>query len=149
MSRIVVSDIVDEAALDEHDAALPALEETEETAKPAPVLPPDFPANAKPVGDGSFILHLDYPVTIRRRKSDGSITEEVHKTLHLHRLTGKNQREIRTASEDDIRPQMIASSAHIELGQARLLHDRMDASDIAAVMIVVRFFTTPGRRTGP
>ena len=43
---------------------LPVLDEHGNPAKHY-VLPPDFPENAKPLGDGSYILKLDYPVTLK------------------------------------------------------------------------------------
>jgi hypothetical protein len=130
-------------------AALPVLEEGGGTVTSrAPVLPPDFPENALAQGDGSFVLTLDYPVTLRFRDAAGAVTEEKYPSLHLKRLNGKAQREIAQATGDDFRPQMIASSTGMSLGRARLVHDAMDASDIAAALIVVRFFTTPGRKTG-
>ncbi len=112
-------------------------------------LPLDFPENARPVGDGSYILKLDFPVTLRFKDSDGAIKEEVYKELHLKRLTGAKQKEIQLAKPEDLRAQSLASSSGISLGRAMLLMDRMDSSEIAAVLIIIRFFTTPGRKIGP
>jgi hypothetical protein len=128
---------------------LPELTEVKADRRAA-TLPPEFPENATPSddGDGSFILKLDYPKTLKFKAADGSVKEERYASLHLRRLNGKAQREISQASTNDFRPQMIASSTGMTLGRARLLHDVMDASDIAAVLTVVKFFTTPGRKTG-
>jgi hypothetical protein len=133
-----------------HDVpALPELVEGKHDRK-AVILPVDFPENAKPSdeGDGSYLLTLDYPKTLKFVAAGGATKEERYDVLHLHRLTGKAQREISQASNTDFRPQMIASSTGMSLGRARLLHDVMDASDIAAVLAVIKFFTTPGRKTG-
>jgi predicted protein tyrosine phosphatase len=57
-------------------------------------------------------------------------------------------REIQQATQDDFSAQMIATSTGLSFGRARLVHDAMDAADIAAALRVVRFFMRPGRRTG-
>ncbi len=112
-------------------------------------LPPDFPENAKAVGDGSYILHLDFPVTLRFKDASGAVKEEIYRELHLKRLTGAKQKEIQLATQENIRAQSLASSSGISLGRAILLLDRMDSSEIAAMLLVIRFFTTPGRKIGP
>jgi hypothetical protein len=127
--------------------ALPVLEE--DAPRRVDVLPADFPVNAKPFGDGSYVLHFDYPVHLQFKSADEKITTETHKSLHLKRLNGKGLKIIREAAPEDFRAQVIAVTAGVSLGKARLLEERMDAADIAAVLIVYRFFTTPGRRTGP
>ncbi|OYV40416.1 MAG: hypothetical protein B7Z80_04635 [Rhodospirillales bacterium 20-64-7] len=97
--------------------------------------------------NGSFILTLDYPVTLKWRSGE-SVQSETYKTLHLRRLNGKHQREIRMADNDNVGAQMIACSTGLSIGRATLLHDEMDASDITAALRVIRFFTMPGRTTG-
>lgn len=146
--EVVVHQDPDAGAMAAPDAAgVPMIDDASGDIK-ADDVPADFPANARPVGDGSFILKLAYPVSLKFRQADGKITEERYGELHLKRLNGRTHREIRQASDEDIRPQMLASSIGITLGRARLLHDVMDAADISAAIRVVSFFIAPGPRTG-
>ena len=111
-------------------------------------LPADFPAGAMRQPDGSIVLKLKYPAVLKLRSADGSVREEVTRSLHLNRLKGKHQNEIRRADAEDRPIQMIACSAGMTLAKMQLVHDAMDTADIAAALRVVYFFMTPGRRTG-
>lgn len=111
------------------------------------VLPPDFPANAVAAENGSFVLTLDYPVTLKFRAGE-VVNSENYKTLHLHRLNGRRMREIRGAAPEDFQDQLFAAGLEMSLGRVKLLIDEMDQSDIAAAMVVMRFFINPGRKTG-
>jgi hypothetical protein len=128
--------------------ALPRLDDLGEIVR-VDKLPPDFPENAKAVGDGSYQLTLDFPVTLRFVAADGTEKTEVYKTLHLRRMTGATHRLVREAPTDAFRAHVLMVLAGLTLGRATLLEERMDPADMAAVLIVFRFFTTPGRRTGP
>ena len=127
-----------------------------ETAREIPVgperhaaLPADFPANARPAEDGSYILEFEYPVRMRMRDpGTGATSEAVTRQLQLHRLKGKHQKEIARAAPEDVATRMIACSARMDIGRAELLADEMDSVDIAAALRVIRFFMTPGRPTG-
>lgn len=113
-------------------------------------LPPDFPEGAVLQGDGSVVLTLGYPVVFKFKDASGAIVGgNTYTTLHLKRLKGKHQIEIRKASENILRAQMIACSTGLSLGDAEMLHNEMDATDITAALRIISFFTTPGRRTGP
>jgi hypothetical protein len=149
ITGVQVGNMDDVASLNDNPSeALPVLREDDAPRKPD-ALPADFPENARPVGDGSYMLELEYPVTVRFKGPGEEVTTEPYSSLHLRRLTGKMHKQIRDVAPDDFRAQVIASMTELSLGRARLLEDRMDVSDITAVLIVYRFFTTPGRRTGP
>ena len=129
-------------------AALPMLDDAGEIVK-VDRLPPDFPENAKAAGDGSYILTLDYPVTLKFAAADGTLKTEDYKTLHLKRMTGATHRIIREAPGDAFRAHVLMVLAGLTLGRATLLEERMDPADTTAVLIIFRFFTTPGRRITP
>ena len=149
ITGVLAGRLDDVPALDDRPGeALPVLQDGEVARKPD-ALPVDFPENAQPVGDGSYKLTFAYPVTVRFKGPGDEVTVEPYSALTLQRLTGKTHKQIRDASPEDFRAQVIASMTGLSLGRARLLEDRMDVSDITAVLIVYRFFTTPGRRTGP
>jgi len=128
--------------------ATPKLDDAGELVKDTR-LPANFPENAKPAGDGSFILTLDYPVTLAWQNSAGETKSEEYKSFHLKRLNGLRYKAVRDAmGTEAFRPAVLASMTDISIGRATLLEERMDPADFAAVLIVFGFFTNPGRRTG-
>jgi hypothetical protein len=128
-------------------SAMPILDDAGEAVK-VDQLPLDFPANAKAVGDGSYILALDYPVTLRWGTQGGEEKSQEYKQFHLKRLDGRKHKLVRDATPDMFRPTVLSVMAEdVSIGRAVLLEERMDPADMAAVLIVFRFFTTPGRRT--
>jgi hypothetical protein len=133
---------------DEQDKPPAQLPQEDAGSEKSVSLPADFPANAVPQGDGSFVLTLEFPFALKWKDSTGKITDEPYTELHLHRLNGKHMREIRNASVDDSAAQMLACSTGLTIARARLVHDAMDAQDIATALKVVRFFIAPGQPTG-
>jgi len=129
--------------------ALPVLAEDGNSAAQADKLPANFPVNASVQDDGSVILKLRYPVTLKFRDGSGAIKEDRYTELHMQRFNGKRMREVQSATQEQYGAQMIASATGMSLARADILHDAMDATDISAALRVGLFFIAPGRRTGP
>jgi len=107
-----------------------------------------LPKHARRQADGSVILPLLYPVTLRyRAPGAASVTEEHHTELHFHRLTGADMRQIAAAPAEDRSVVAIARSAQVRPALMHRLFDRMDAADVTAAGDVVAHFLGSGRRT--
>lgn len=109
---------------------------------------PRLPEQARPQPDGSVILPLLRPVTLRFRRTGSDAVREEHVTeLHLHRLTGIDMRAIAAAGSDGT---MVTLARAARMHEARFgpLLDRMDGADVTAAFDVVAVFLGSGRRTG-
>jgi hypothetical protein len=120
---------------------------------PAPVLADDgaepLPAGAELQADGSVILRLRHPVTIKYRQPGAqAVQEDVFEDMHFHRLTGADMRAMAQAAADDRIVLLIAKSSRTRPQLMHLLYDRMDAADVTAASLVVGFFLGSGRKTG-
>jgi hypothetical protein len=142
--------MIEVEVFDDPDANVPLNEKAviEGDVMPHHELPDDFPAGAELQDDGSVILRLAYPATLKFRDSAGHVTAETYRELHMQRFNGKRLREVQSASDGMKAAQMIASSTGLSLARATLVHDAMDATDISAVLRVGLFFIAPGRKTG-
>lgn len=107
----------------------------------------ELPAHAVRQPDGSVLLPLRHPVTMRWRSQAGT-REEVFSELRMRRLTGADMRAIQSTSEDAAPIVAIGKSAGIELGRMAPLYDRMDGADVSAASQVVGYFLGSGRKTG-
>jgi hypothetical protein len=111
--------------------------------------PDGLPVQAKRQEDGSVVLPLRHPVTLRyRRAGTDTVREETVAELRFYRLTGADMRAIAAASQDAMMPVSIARSVRIPEGKFNAIHDRMDAADVTAACLVVGHFLGGGRRTG-
>jgi hypothetical protein len=108
-----------------------------------------LPKHARRQPDGSVILPLLYPVTLRYRTPGATTpTEEHHAELHFRRLTGADMRAVASAPAEDRAVVVIARSAQVKPALMHRLYDRMDAADANAASAVVGFFLGSGRTTG-
>ncbi len=119
--------------IDEDAAAVPAGEE--------------FPAHAVLNDDGTVLLPLRYPVTLRFKRG-GEEREERVAELLLHRLTGRDRRLLAEAKPARMTETAVRLSARLPEIRAVAVYDRMDAADIEAAERVVLHFLGNGRRTG-
>ena len=108
-----------------------------------------LPKHAAMQGDGSVLLPLRAPVTLRfRRGAGGEVREETLASLHLHRLTGADMRAISAASKDAQAAVAIARSARISEAKFGAIYDRMDAADVGFAARVLEHFLSHGPKTG-
>jgi hypothetical protein len=122
-------------------------------AEDVPIIPEngalvDLPDRAKRQDDGSYILPLLYPVTLKYRNSAGDVMkEEVFDSMHLRRLNGADLKAVSAAGASSSQV-AIARSARVNEGKFGKLFEMMDGEDIAAAGEIVNFFLTSGRKTG-
>lgn len=111
--------------------------------------PDGLPAHAQRQADGTIILPLRHPVTLRyRRPNSDAVREEGVEQLHFHRLTGADMRAISAASQEAMAAVAIARSVRIAEGKFNAIYDRMDAADVTAASLVIGHFLGGGRKTG-
>lgn len=144
-------------ARDADKVVVELVEEDEAGAGPADDLPVideeggeelRLPAHAKPQPDGSVILPLKRPFTLRyRTKSSSAVREEPMDQLHLHRLTGVDMRAIAAAEKDSMTVTLARAMRQHEGRVGRVL-DAMDGANVAAAFDVVAVFLGSGRKTG-
>ncbi len=143
------------------DQGVPALSTERETVArdaievvvdeaPAVTLPDYWPASAKLLLDGSVILTLEQPVQFKLRDADGTIRDGTrYERLHMQRLKGEHKKKQFAAKDAyELELYMFGASAQLDAGKADLLYRAMDQADITAANRVIRFFTTPGQKTG-
>ena len=110
---------------------------------------PSLPPAARLQDDGSIILPLAHPVTLRFRKAGtDSVREESLAELHLRRLTGADMRAVAAASGGAGIMVTLARSARIGEAKFGAIFDRMDAGDVDDALNCVARFLGSGRRTG-
>jgi hypothetical protein len=124
------------------DANLPVLREEGDEDEDG------LPDHAELQDDGSVILPLFHPKTIRYRTSrDKTPREEEVKQLHLHRLTGADMRVLSAAGPEERLAVMIGRSSRME-HKTKLYFDALDAADVTAAGQVINHFLGSGPRTG-
>ncbi|MBR0643986.1 hypothetical protein [Plastoroseomonas hellenica] len=115
------------------------------------VLPDDeagqdaLPENAALQEDGSVILTLMRPVTLRsRRPGSEVVSEEPVTQLHLHRLNGADMRAVTSSKKDTM---VVAAARSARIGELKFgaIHDLMDGADVVALLDVVASFLGNGR----
>ncbi len=108
----------------------------------------ELPSNAALQSDGSVILKLRYPVTMRwRRSSSDQVREETHAELHMHRLNGAAMRAIMSAGQGHAVTTGIAKSCRMQQAVFDKVYDMMDGADAAAAARVFSFFLDGGTPT--
>lgn len=108
-----------------------------------------LPKHAVVQQDGSVLLPLMAPVTLRFRKgAAGEVREEAFAELHMHRLLGADMRAISAASKEAQASVALARSARMPEAKFSALFDRMDAADVAAAARVLDHFLGSGPKTG-
>jgi len=111
--------------------------------------PDGLPTQAVRRDDGTILLPLRHPVTLRyRRPGSGAVREEAVAELLFHRLTGADMRAIGAASQEAMTAVAIARAVRIDEGKFNAIYDRMDAVDVTAASLVVAHFLGGGRKTG-
>ena len=94
----------------------------------------DLPAGAVMNEDGSVILTLDYPKTLRF-SSAGQVREEPIDSLVFHRMSGSDGRRIINAKNQAVIG--FAASARMTPGRSNLILNVLDAADGMAAGLVV------------
>lgn len=108
-----------------------------------------LPKRAVLQDDGSIVLPLIYPVTLRfKRPSSDQVREESFDQLHFRRMTGADMRAIAAATAGAGSMVTLARSARIPEAKFSPIFDRMDAADIDDAFAVVSRFLGTGRKTG-
>ncbi|MDU7520203.1 MAG: hypothetical protein E7K72_02215 [Roseomonas mucosa] len=108
-----------------------------------------LPKHAQLQADGSVVLPLLYPLTLKFKdvKSDKQ-REETFSEFRMHRLNGADMRIVSGADRGDLALTAIARSTRIHMGKMRPIFDRLDAADTMALSQVVNHFMAPGQKTG-
>lgn len=106
-----------------------------------------LPGHSRLQPDGSVVLELRYPVTLRLKKGE-TVREEVIDRLHLKRLNGSDMNAIGAAARADVIEVGIGRSSGIPAVRFAQIFRRMDAMDILAANQVVESFLGIGRPTG-
>jgi hypothetical protein len=136
----VVVDLAEEAAPAPADDVLVLAEDGDAADK----LPPTCTRQE----DGSVLVTLTRPVTLRyRRSGSDTVREEVFATLTMRRLTGK---QLRQATADTKNSAFAAAALSAGLPQPKFdaVFDAMDAADALDVLTVAGGFLGNGRTTG-
>jgi hypothetical protein len=97
----------------------------------------DLPEGAEAQPDGSVLLTLSYPRTIRQKRAGMDAHDEIYESLVLHRLTGADVRAVMAASESRAVQVAVAKSLRMRAPDAAVLMDRLDGADFTAVGEVV------------
>lgn len=104
-----------------------------------------LPANAEMQADGSVILTMKFPVTMRwRRQGSDDIREEKRTTLHMYRLNGAAMRAVMSAGKGHAVTTGAAKSCRMAQQVFDKLWDMMDAADTNAIAQVFNFFLDGG-----
>ncbi|GAB0119482.1 phage tail assembly protein [Acidisoma sp. 7E03] len=106
-----------------------------------------LPKNAKELEDGSVVLTLRHPRTLKFREGAGPVREEHYEQLTFRRLTGADMRIIMNASKNSSTIAIARSIGMRPLLFDRL-HDMMDGSDVTACAQVISYFLDSGKPTG-
>jgi hypothetical protein len=106
----------------------------------------ELPPQAKRQDDGTILLTLRLPVTLRYRKGGQERTEEIT-TLLMRRLVGKDMRAV-TQAGNGAAIAAAAASAGWSGPKFDILFDQMDADDATAALEVAAHFIRSGRKTG-
>ncbi len=142
----IVVDLTEPA--DPTAAAAPA--ESDVVVIPAEV-PDDerLPARAVLQPDGSVILTLRYPVTLRFSQAGSTAPprEEHYAELRMYRLSGGAMRAVMSAGQNHTVTTGIAKSCRMAQFKFDALFDRMDGADVAAAAQVFSFFLYGGAPT--
>lgn len=108
-----------------------------------------LPKRAVPQDDGSVVLPLLFPVTLKyRNRGNDQVREEHIAELHFRRMAGADMRAIASASASAGAMVTLARSARIPESKFSPIFDRMDAADIDDAFAVVSRFLGTGRKTG-
>lgn len=106
-----------------------------------------LPKEARRNDDGSVTLTLHYPQVLATQKN-GQVRERRFETLTFHRLTGRDQRAIASATEDMQTVVALAQSAKLNQAVMNALYEKMDMADITNCGRVLNHFLTNGPTTG-
>jgi hypothetical protein len=106
-----------------------------------------LPKEARRNDDGTVTLTLHYPQKISSKK-EGKIRERLFETLTFHRLTGRDQRAIASATDDMQTVVALAQSAKLNQAVMNALYEKMDMADITNCGRVLNHFLTNGPATG-
>lgn len=104
-----------------------------------------LPKEAELQEDGTILLPLAQPVTLRFRQGGKEVRAESFESLRFHPLTGADMRVIQAQKGDSIMSTAIARSTRIHEGKMNAVYDRMDARDATACQRVVLHFLGGGR----
>lgn len=111
---------------------------------------PKLPKHARVQEDGTVLLPLHFPQTLKTTpRAGGVVREDLFEELHLHRLTGADMRAISATAEGKRGVVALARSARVREGIMTVLYDKLDGADAVAAGEVVGFFLNSGRTTGP
>lgn len=139
---IVVIGDTDDAALVAQDAEVVVVPDEDDDT-------PKLPKHAKVQEDGSVILPLLFPRTLKTTNVAGGVVKETdYDELHMHRLNGADMRAVQAAGDGKRGVVAIARSARMREGIMGVLFDKMDGADTLAASEVVGFFLHSGRPTG-
>ncbi len=107
-----------------------------------------LPANATLQEDGSVVLTLRYPITMRwRREGTDQVREERRASLQMYRLNGAAMRAIMSAGQGHTVTVGIAKSCRMAQALFDRLFDMMDGADAQAAAQVLNFFLSNGTPT--
>ena len=100
-----------------------------------------LPPQAVVQDDGSVILPLRFPVTLRfRSAASGQERTETFAEFHMHRMRGADMRAIEAAKDSSKSAVAMARSCRMGEAKFNAVYDLMDAADIAAASKVVLHF---------
>ncbi len=106
-----------------------------------------LPKEAKRNANGTVTLTLHFPQVLSIRK-DSKISERRFETLTFHRLTGRDQRAIASATDEMQTVVALAQSAKLNQAVMNALYEKMDMADITNCGRVLNHFLTNGPTTG-
>ncbi len=109
---------------------------------------PDLPEGAELQNDGTVLLTLLEPVTLKYRRSSGETREEPVDKLLFHRLRGADLIAIQNTASGSKGWVAIARSVRMSELKMKLLFERMDGADAMAASQIVGFFLERGHPIG-
>lgn len=107
-----------------------------------------IPARAKRQDDGSYILALLTPVTLKVQRPGEPARERVYAEVRLYRMTGADLMAVSSASSETSLATAFARSSRLNPAVATKLFSKLDGIDAADASAIVGFFFGAGGRTG-
>ncbi len=106
-----------------------------------------LPDNAVMQDDGTILLTLNYPVSLKwKTQGSDAVREDKHTTLTFHRLTGADVTAMLNNGNQSNAMVGMARSCRLPSGRFKAIYDRMDGGDAIAAARCLSFFLSPGSR---
>lgn len=107
-----------------------------------------IPERAHRQSDGSYILPLQFPVTLNVQRAGQPVRKREYAELRLYRMTGKDLIAVSSSSSETALATAFSRSSRLNPAVATALFQKLDSADAADASAIVGFFFGAGGRTG-